>query len=142
MANVIASQKIARTAAFDLSILLFLLLRASIFGFHFTIDAEPQLTLSDSALRRDAAQGRQKNARKIFMPKAAENTNPWKESNRTVTSTGKSTTFWQGATAGVPSGTDRGLSQLGDATGYEMAFISAESGEGAESVEALVLLSA
>ena len=36
-----------------------------------------------------------------------------KKSNRTVTCTGKSTTFWQGPTAVVPSGTDRGLSQRG-----------------------------
>jgi hypothetical protein len=79
MANVIASQKIARTAAFDLSILLFLLLRASIFGFHFRIDAGPQLTLSDSALRRDAAQGHRRNASKFFMRKAAENTNLWQK---------------------------------------------------------------
>jgi hypothetical protein len=36
--------------------ILFLLLRASIFGFHFRIDAEPQLTLCDSASGRDIAQ--------------------------------------------------------------------------------------
>jgi len=57
--------------------ILFLFLRVSICGFHFRIDAEPQLTLSDSELSRDAAQGRRRNASKIFARNAAEKTNPW-----------------------------------------------------------------
>jgi len=47
MANIIPSQKIARTA-FDLLLVLFLLLRASLPDF-FYIDTESRLTLCDSA---------------------------------------------------------------------------------------------
>ena len=50
MANIVASQKIDRTAALDLFILLFVLLRANVPGFSY-IETEPRLTLCDSMLR-------------------------------------------------------------------------------------------
>jgi len=49
MANIIPSQKIGRAAAFDLFMVLLLLLRASVSDFLFNIDTEPYLTLCDSA---------------------------------------------------------------------------------------------
>jgi hypothetical protein len=48
IANIIASQQIPR-AAFDLFMVLLLLLRASVADFLFYIDIEPYLTLYDSA---------------------------------------------------------------------------------------------
>jgi hypothetical protein len=50
MANIVASQKIDRTAALDLFILLFVLLRANVPGFSY-IETEPRLALCDSMLR-------------------------------------------------------------------------------------------
>src|SRR5580704_8281926 len=79
IANIVASQKAGRNTAFNCFMILFLFLRASICGFHFRIDTGSQLTLSDSALRRDAAQGRRRNASEFFMRKAAENTNLWQK---------------------------------------------------------------
>jgi hypothetical protein len=50
MANIVASQKIDCTAALDLFILSFVLLRANVPGFSY-IETEPRLTLCDSMLR-------------------------------------------------------------------------------------------
>jgi hypothetical protein len=65
MANIIPSQKIGRTA-FNLFIVLFLLLRASICGFHFKVDTEPQLTPCDSVRRRYCA-GASKKCKQNFL---------------------------------------------------------------------------
>jgi len=64
MANIVASQKIDRTAALDLFILLFVLLRANVPGFSY-IETEPRLTLRDSMLRRCCAGGSKKRKRNL-----------------------------------------------------------------------------
>src|SRR6266536_3131818 len=84
MANIIPSQKIARTA-FDLFIVLFLLLRASLPDF-FYIETESRLTLCDSAAGRYCA-GASKKGKQNLWVKSAEPPNPSQEKgNATVTS--------------------------------------------------------
>jgi hypothetical protein len=90
IANIIASQKIARTA-FDLFIVLFLLLRASICGFSFLLN---RYRIAAGALRSglggDTAQGLQTNASKISCPKSYYDDWPSQKGNRTVTRLGES----------------------------------------------------
>src|SRR5438270_4841645 len=92
--NIVARQTATRTTAFNRFMFLFLFCAPALRIFFFRTDTEPQLALSDSAWRRDAAQRHQRNASKIFSARRCKTIGSCqKKVTEPLPHTGRSRTF-------------------------------------------------